>query len=265
MTQSWSYQFDGDHLIAHGYRYSVVAWSISTEVFFYILYPVVGAFIHKVNPKKFAIGTILICSLVLWWFNANMEFINRIGHDSRSMLHDWLTYLSPYTRFLEFLTGCAMAHLFMHSKSILNIKSAHLLVIMSVGYLLLFTFRGYIGNEKLSVTMLQIGLLLPTAMLIFTLSKFDVIPWLKSKYALMFGDASYSMYLLHLIVAEYFAFPSVMQGSHSDWVTCWSRFITALLVIGVGSILSYNYFEKPALRLLRKFLDPPVLYKSREG
>ena len=96
----------GGELITLGYHYTVVAWSISTEIFFYIVYPLVARLLRYVPAAPAALPLIVGCASVLTLANV-LPF--EVGHP-KFPFQDWLTYLSPYTRVLEFIAGCALAN-----------------------------------------------------------------------------------------------------------------------------------------------------------
>jgi peptidoglycan/LPS O-acetylase OafA/YrhL len=240
MTQSWSYEFSAGRFLPWGYHYSVVAWSISTEIFFYVAYPLIGAAVRRLPAADTAIGCAIFGSAALFLINSHPPAFDTQG---------WLGYIAPYPRLIEFAAGCALAHAY-RSGCKLNRSAAF----VALGWLVLFVFRGFIGNEALSVGMLQIGLLIPIAALVFALATENVFEWLDRPFALRMGEASYSMYLLHLIVAEYLAFSAPLADTHDSWLNAWSRFIMALLAIGIVSVLSHRYIEVPARRWLRSAL-----------
>lgn len=240
MTQSWSYEFSAGRFIPWGYHYSVVAWSISTEVFFYLAYPLIGAAIRRLPTANTAIGCAIFGSAALFFINS---------HPPAFDLQGWLGYIAPYPRLIEFAAGCALAHAY-HA----GCKFNRAMAFVALGWLSLFVFRGFVGNEVVSVGMLHIGLLMPTTALVFALATENVFEWLDRPFAVRMGEASYSMYLLHLIIAEYLAFSAPLADTHDAWVNAWSRFIIALLAIGAVSVLSHRYIEAPARRWLRSIL-----------
>ena len=123
----------------------------------------------------------------------------------------------------------------------------------AAAYTGLFVFRGFGGNADLSAWMLNLGLLIPTCAMIFGAAH-DFGRWLANHSLVRLGDASYSIYLLHLIVAEYFAFTHPLDPTHENTVSAIARFIAALAVVQILSLLSYQYFEAPARRWLRALL-----------
>jgi hypothetical protein len=240
MTQSWTYQFSDGRFLPYGYHFSVVSWSISTEIFFYAVYPVIGPMVRRLPALASSVGTVIICAICLWWLSIHTPKFDTQG---------WLWYTSPYARVLEFIVGCALAHAYQA-----GIKLSRPFATLAVVWIALFVFRGFLRNEEVSVGMLHLGLLLPISVLIFSSATSQSFAWLRHPFAVRMGDASYSMYLLHLIVVEKLAFSAPLADTHDSWVNACSRFIVALLAISIVSVLSHRYIEVPARRWLRSAL-----------
>ncbi|QND70466.1 acyltransferase family protein [Tardiphaga robiniae] len=69
----------------------------------------------------------------------------------------------------------------------------------------------------------------------------------------LIGDITYSVYLLHFPIQLYVMLILSLVGLHLDFYSpfAWLGFFTLLIVI---SVLSYEYFERPAQRYLRRAL-----------
>ncbi len=65
---------------------------------------------------------------------------------------------------------------------------------------------------------------------------------------LYMGDASYSIYLVHMVVIA-FAAPVIGPFAPSTW----SLFFAFMVLGTVGGLAAYEFFEKPALKYLRRF------------
>ncbi len=72
--------------------------------------------------------------------------------------------------------------------------------------------------------------------------------WLQGRFgriASLLGDASYSLYLLHILVLHFFLPPVFAQQQ--------PLYLVAGFVVAVGlSLVSYRYFERPITNLLKK-------------
>ena len=105
-----------------------MAWSVSTEWFFYIAYPLIRVLIEGLETRKMnilaAAALVFIglggMSIVI----ANVDRINAHavamfgpigggGPYGQDFFFRWLVYFSPYSRIFEFMLGCLVASIYM--------------------------------------------------------------------------------------------------------------------------------------------------------
>ena len=120
MTQSWVYVvIKGVPLI--GRMGSLITWSISTEWFFYCLYPIVAWLLAKTQRRLTAalvLTALALLGLVLAVFiYLHDQEVNAFAHAAWGKRGDffftWLLAFSPVGRLPPFLIGIASAHIFM--------------------------------------------------------------------------------------------------------------------------------------------------------
>jgi peptidoglycan/LPS O-acetylase OafA/YrhL len=105
-----------------------VSWSISTEVFFYLCYPLYGALLWRAKVlKSLAVLVPLFCLLVIAWlwllYRTNSQWQHWASatflgspstvDDVDNSFYRWLAYVSPYTRMLEFILGALTAQVYL--------------------------------------------------------------------------------------------------------------------------------------------------------
>jgi len=217
LTQSWFYGSVGTHPIGFAYHYSFVAWSISTEFFLYLTYPFINFLalrVTKVKPAALlALAICIVSTVLLAWLKSHLPTIDHWGTaigvvenpnaDPGTRFSDWLNYVSPYTRVPEFMTGCMLAHLYMRASStptkieLIGVRVAVILALVDIG---LFVIQDYVPVRWVGAT----GLLPALAILIFCCARYDIgfTRFLSGTTVVRLGEASYSMYLLHLIIIE---------------------------------------------------------------
>jgi peptidoglycan/LPS O-acetylase OafA/YrhL len=187
-----------------------------------------------------AVSVTLISGVALWWLSVHAFSFDANG---------WVSYMSPYSRVFEFASGCALAHAYSRGYR-LGRKTA----VAAVGWIAFFALRGFTGNAALAAFMLHVGLLLPIAALIYAVATSNSFGWLRHKFVLRMGEASYSMYLLHLIVAERLASSIHLADIEPNWVNAIISFTIAVAAIAGLSLASYRTIEVPAQRMLRRLL-----------
>jgi peptidoglycan/LPS O-acetylase OafA/YrhL len=206
---TWSLQWNGP------------GWSLSSEAFFYALFPLVGAWVYRFAQSRFS-QAIALC-LLLSSMTRLIAFATGLGAGLPPI---------PLLSLPEFLLGICIG-----SRSLAGdgrkLAIGSLTVIF--GVLILIPYQT-----------LQLILLTPMfAALIFGLSR---TPWLSNRWLVNLGDASYSLYILHI--------PVLMWLQH---LTKHSGFgglplvVTFCVLSIAASIVSYNFVELPARSYLLKY------------
>ncbi|ODP34123.1 acyltransferase [Pandoraea sp. ISTKB] len=271
-VQSWVYGFVGNHPIAFPFHYTHVLWSISTEFFLYLIYPAVcAAMLLSKTPKGaayVAIGACLVGTFVLSWISKNSATIDAFGAmlgvienpnaSPATQFSAWFSYIAPYPRALEFLTGSAIAQAHMmlgqHPKGTGERCIARIAVVATTAYIAMFVLKFQIDNPWIVEAISAIGLLPAIAIIIFCCARYDVklLSWAP---IVALGEASYSMYLLHLVIIEKSAPTAFVEPTNANILILSGRVIVILGAIVVVSLGTHRYFEQPARRFLRKRLS----------
>lgn len=275
-TQSWSYQIFGEHsLIYQVGANAPLTWSISTEWFFYLAYPVILlALATAVRPARSIAYCVACC--IIWMtmiymasyytVQLNAWAVDRFGPvaNMNSSFQDsfirWMFYFSPYARIGEFILGCLAAHLWNQlaavpvSRAEARLASVALcMAVVSVPVLLYVMFVPG-GHSIIRTWNSNFGLAASVAIIVFTCARYDLraARLLALPMLLKLGDASYSTYMIHMLV---FLVAAASVGSHP--ATPWTiailsvRFIFILLVVLLLSIGLHMAYEAPARAWLR--------------
>jgi peptidoglycan/LPS O-acetylase OafA/YrhL len=283
MTQSWVFRLLGGQALIFQFGWSPqVAWSVSTEWFFYCAYPLICLLVMRLRTARSTgavIGLLVVVAsggliLGIYFANAIDAFAAaRIdpaaGAGSGNLsFRFWLFYFSPYLRILEFLLGCLCAHLVMklgdpatravrpRSGTALTVAA----VILIAGlYLLFYPLAGLVPALVPYFILIRQGFgpAIPCALLIFCCARYDngVVRLLAAPRLVFCGEASYSLYLLHMIVIDAFRFETADSGI-SPLIAVGNLMRLALtLTTAIGlSLVSWQIVEIPARRFLRKRL-----------
>ena len=129
LTQSWFYKPIGEHSLIYQFgNVPSVAWSVSTEWFFYICYPIICLMLLKMAKIRTKIMAMVIISVITISFVAacklNLVFINDFSiklfgpladftSNNQDSFYRWLVYFSPDSRITEFMMGCLTAAIYM--------------------------------------------------------------------------------------------------------------------------------------------------------
>lgn len=210
--------------------YGSGSWSISTEFFFYLCFPVFLHFILKFSKKKLMLFLALtfLCS-ILPGILFNLKIIN-FG----------LSYAFPPSRIWEFISGMLTAALvFKHGVRINNI-----LIFIILLFSIIFFFS---VGKKLEGYVVQNIIVIPimiTILISTTTMKKHVLGFLGSKPFEYLGKISYSFYIVQIPIM-------IFLDNNSDFIDN-STFIIIFFTNLIAAIILYHTIELPFHKFLNK-------------
>lgn len=196
---NWALSFNG------------VSWSISTELFFYLMFPLLIALWKKRWHQIFLIQALIIFAIV-----AGATFYAIPGESTDGKLSlPLLLYFTPVVRIFEFTVGIALAFIVRRmTDSNLALTRPQWLVIeiatfavITVSMLAAANFAGIqqtLGNAANSYFSTSgLWLFWSLAICVFALSRGPIKDILSLRYAVFLGEISFSLYLCHALVIRY--------------------------------------------------------------
>ncbi|MBI9098404.1 MAG: acyltransferase [Spirochaetaceae bacterium] len=223
----------------HYFSFNIVSWSISSEMFFYLLFPFLIILILKLDLRKISILlTIIIVTTV--------SLMLVIKED----LHHALFYINPLFRLGDFLIGIIL-YRFSTKFSFSSIGKATILEFTSIILLLLF-FSG--SSHIPQVFQFSVYYWLPIAFIIviFSKQKGKISELLSKRVFLLLGEISYGFYLFHLLIIKY----SVMINNKYNIIK--NEFVLAVIILILSifvSYLSFHLIEKRFNRKIRRLFE----------
>ena len=286
-TQSWLYTTIGNSsLIYQIGNAAPVMWSISTEWFFYLCYPIILVALVRASRPAYAIGLAIAWTLgwgsfayiltgysipIESWAVAEFGTVAAIatfnGGSNQDSFVRWIMYFSPYMRIGEFILGClvAQAHMALRNTKIAPWEKicapyvlAAAIVSLPVILYMMFEIGGTSWIRRLSY---NFGLTPSIAVLLFCAARYRprALRPLETPAMQRLGDASYSIYLIHLII--FVAFIKGMQTPLPDGmdgiVFLFLRLLIMLAVVLLLSLALFTYVEDPSRRALRRLWTQP--------
>src|ERR1700732_2202900 len=266
MTQSWVYVvIKGVPLI--GRLGSLITWSISTEWFFYCLYPIVAWLLAKTQRRLTAalvltalalLGLVLAVFIYLHDQEVN-AFAQAVWGKPGDFFFTWLLAFSPVGRLPPFLIGIATAHIFItrYHQPVGETERRLGSVLLTLALVCAISMCGaqslgnsYVGLSALFVYSLSI------AVVIFCCARYRSLfsRILSLPLLIVCGDASYSIYLFHQSILEATRVRDILPWTWYDVSYVGIRFAAAMLITIVFSIIMYRVYEAPARAAARAWL-----------
>jgi peptidoglycan/LPS O-acetylase OafA/YrhL len=281
LTQTWIYHpIDGNALV---YQYGLVpavSWSISTEWFFYLCFPFLCLLIAPLRrPRSIVAAIVGLCTIafaIVIAINLKSGAINAFGVDHYGPIAGeqqdgyfrWLAYFTPYVRVFEFALGCLVSALVraLPARSEREAKwgSQAMLAVVIGALLLQWYMFGHAGTPGLIVALhMNFGFAPFLAAIIFCCARYDtlIVRLLSADLIVLAGEASYSIYLSHMLVINAFRYEVPPVADLQIWMAVIPQVaITLGATIGLSLIL-WRLIEMPARRVVRRWLtqSPPVM------
>ena len=236
------------------FSYNSVSWTLSNELFFYLLLPFVLIALAKLKMQSKAITSILLILACIVLTAALMYLFKPIPHSEPYSWRWWLILVSPYINFFTFLSGMFLS--FFHQRianSEYNLSRAkftviELLVIALFALYFLCTFRNLMFSSIFFMYGLPIGIVIT----VFSLQKGLVSKVLSSKPLVYLGEISFSIYMVHQIVIRVIEdYVGNVVGPVNDMHGALNQLGVGILVVLVSSIL-YHAIEKPARSAIKR-------------
>ncbi len=235
-------------------------WTFAVEIHFYLFIALFFYVLRNKSVRVHLIGILLLFVCVaMYRYYAFEKVFN--GGDYRN-----LVYANSFARMDHFFMGVLLAFLYFKADCIDSLKKwgggilALLsfvlgIIIHSVLIYFEYSYRNIISSDSIYFSVNIVGPLTALAWSFIVLSGILQFKPLTSVLSLRplryFGDISYSLYLLHLPIFSYLFKPLFVEFVSTNMFFCAICFIP--IIIGICA-LSYNYIEKPFLRVRGEYI-----------
>jgi peptidoglycan/LPS O-acetylase OafA/YrhL len=260
LTQSW--------VPYTALQWNVPAWSLSVEAFFYALFPVLFLRAKHWSMSKLMITAVLayfasqIIALIAWRYGTGIsDAINQgLGlqgpnEDARTL---FFVFFPPF-RLPEFIFGMALGILFGRISPLAVTVRRWMIFIGCTG----FIFGFMIISPLVPVELFSNGLLMPFLALIIVSLAYSPSWLFNHPVFVQLGDASYSLYLLHIPLWNWMARTDRHLG---NWLPQFPKlfFFTYVAFTIIASLVSLHLIETPARVEVRRWLRRLKLSISSE-
>jgi peptidoglycan/LPS O-acetylase OafA/YrhL len=270
LLQAWI-PADGGTLLLASVPAGQHFWSISAELFFYIVFPLfalaLGRLKHFPTILFFALANAIVFAALYAFVMENSSTIMRALSpalpESEAVM--WLSYYSPFTRLFEFIGGALACHLFLEIRSrkpspreegaARALACVALVAIVAMPFLFQFG-SGLSEFYRAFDVMLRALPVLPMSYLLFHASRYrralgTLLDWWP---IVAIGELSYSMYLLHPFVIGIIAVkvvPWTGLGALPYDARFWSILLLTVFAVIAVSAITFGVVERPARQWLR--------------
>jgi peptidoglycan/LPS O-acetylase OafA/YrhL len=190
------------------FSFNAVSWSLSAEMFFYALFPLLILNIEKTWTWKFGVTALIVAGAIAYGAHAELAGIDAA----------WIT-INPLPRLFEFMFGICLRRFWgrygdLVPSSIVHATVVELACVGAVVFLgclfpwLFSQLPQVLHNDTCRIWLMNSGiLLLPLAATIFIAAsgRGFVSAALGSKPMIVLGEMSFAIYLVHQIVLRAFA------------------------------------------------------------
>lgn len=235
--------------IKYFFSYNAPSWSISDEMFFYALFPILIGISFKLS-NFFKI--ILLISFVLLLILLN----NLLPKDK---IHYWL-YITPFTRIFDFILGILLFDIAFHFKNKKITFSKKTYIYFQLGAIttlvLFFFFHEFspISYRYSIYYWLPMCLIILSAATSFISEK--SITWITKflswKWLVYLGEISFGFYLIHYLVITYTNKYNGLIGIHLKGIPL---ALVMFFITLVASIFAFEVIEKPFNKKIKKLLS----------
>lgn len=234
--------------------WNAVAWSLSVEAFFYILFPFLLLFFVRRSELHLLIiaAASWLTSLALSgsYVVLNPDHLSVVNADVLGAF--WLNALkfNPLVRLPEFLLGMACGFLFLRSHREKNLALP--LVLSGIAALIVVVYF----SAVIPYPILHTALLAPAfAAIVYGFAlrpKWGAL--MESRLLVLCGDASYSLYLLHSMIIGMYFHNTTGQLRYQSPIGV----LVFVLIAVTISALVYRFIEEPARRTLNPKRKPQL-------
>ena len=232
------------------FSFNGVAWSISVELFFYALFPIIIFMLAKYY-KYLTIKKLLIIMSALWIILMTLYL------PQQSYLDDWRFYVFPIARLPDFVMGVFLGMVFLRiehgqvAQRLMKKANFTWLEVVSIALLIVSITLSPIFPQsvRFSLTLMPFW---AAIIFVFAHQKGWVSRIFTVRPLIFLGEISFSFYMTHLLVIAYLS-----QLGYSVELTALLSLVCAVLI---SSIL-YVFFEEPMRLWLKSFLERRLVHR----
>lgn len=220
------------------FSFNGVSWSISTEMFFY------AAFCLFVPLSSRAL-------MFAWSALMLVIVINLLAFKGVDWFSNWLLYINPTFRFIDFLTGVLLYRLFVARPLEMSYRAATVAEFVSIALVALSVIAAMVWAVPIQWRWdIYYIPSMATMIFVFAHQRGLVSGLLNNRLLVLLGDSSFALYMVHqLVIGRWAANPETILRLRDMARVTTILFLAAIVL----SVVLHVCFEKPVNRLLRSW------------
>ncbi len=217
------------------FSFNSPSWSISDEMFFYLLFPFLIYFLFKREKIFYVCFLLAVIILIIFTFKITNE-----------KQQHFLFYINPVVRIIDFILGIILYYVSFNIKEIIfKLKIHKYNNFIEITSILIFVFFYLYSIYIPKIYRYSFWYWIPmcVVILVFYVSKNGIISkFLSRKYFVLLGEISFAFYLFHQLIGRiYEAFLNKISCSNPYFID----FLLILFITLFISSFSFKYFEMP--------------------
>lgn len=224
------------------FSFNSPSWSISTELFFYLMFPLLILLISKIKNFKYSKGLFIPFLL----FVPILMVITPLDY------YKSLFYVNPFFRIFDFIIGILLFELYERIKKQQRFIHYNILEISSVLLLVLF----FVFHREFPLVLrYSVYYWLPMSLLIliFSFQKGFISNFLSNRVLILLGEISFGFYMFHQLILKYF------KDLNAAYFHIENEYLIISIIFIVSLSISYGsfiWFENPVNKYLKNVLKP---------
>ncbi|MFH2040378.1 MAG: acyltransferase [Chloroflexota bacterium] len=229
------------------------SWSLSVEMFFYLIFPFLIIFLKKISVFKASLITLVFWGITFYVRNT-LNYSPTFDYVDPDVMHA-IVFNHPLIHLASFMLGVVGGLIYVKyllMRKISNLVSSSLVIFSFILIAITLTYRTklFLFPNVISVYAVC-SLLFLAFILALSIDHSWISSLLSNKFLLFLGELGYSIYILqvpfHLMYLRYIA-PWIKPTKSQD-------FYIFLILLIILSMLTYTFLERPLRSGIRKAAD----------
>lgn len=230
------------------FSFNGVAWSISVEMFFYALFPILVYLLGR-YASKLSVGRLILMAVLVW---ISLCIVVAPVH---AVIDDWRLYIFPPVRLPEFIIGIILGLIYIKpqdkvSNSTYSRRRGTAYEVLSLGALGVGIGLSPLMPQSLHFAAWLVPFL-AVVIYVFSQQRGYISQFLGHKLLVYLGEISFSFYMLHQLVIRYVGLFGLARTS---------AIVISLLVSVTLSAVVYRFYEEPMRVRVKRWLEKCLVY-----